>query len=164
MLVASSLGTDQDTSFGPHASSAPHNLTPCRIAICRVVLQPYEKALVKRQYVPLTQPVTTFSVVCRGAHATRAGAARRRLNSCSRVPQGGRRPRASAREHASGMVLRFPVKGAQEPPAPASAAPLGFAAPTEWSDTPCAASPWRVSNSALPPNGSYLVTLPAHVR
>ena len=55
-------------------------------------------------------------------------------------------------------------KEAQEPPAPASAAPLGFAAPTEWSDTLCAASPWRVLNSALPPNGSYLATLPAHVR
>src|SRR5215813_3845678 len=55
-------------------------------------------------------------------------------------------------------------KEAQEPPAPASAAPLGFAAPTEWSDTPCAASPWRVSNCAPPPNGSYLAALPAHVR
>src|SRR5262245_57182512 len=55
-------------------------------------------------------------------------------------------------------------RGAPEPPAPTSAAPLGFAAPTAWSDTPCEASPWRVSNSALPPNGSSLATPPAHVR
>src|SRR5262245_39899976 len=55
-------------------------------------------------------------------------------------------------------------KEAQEPPALASAAPLGLAVPTEWSDTPCEASPWHVSNSVLPPNGSSLARLPAHVR
>src|SRR5262249_15812140 len=54
-------------------------------------------------------------------------------------------------------------KEAQEPPAPAIAVPLGFAAPPAWSDPPCAASPWRVSTSALPPNGSYLAALPGHV-
>src|SRR5712691_10449165 len=85
--------------------------------------------------------------------------------SSSLLPKGDTRYREDAVIHTlTQPCSRGRNKEAQEPPASASAAPLGFAAPPEWSDTLCAALPWRVSNSALPPNGSSLATLPAHVR